>query len=391
MADHAKIERDTGLVRLPSQTADRLPVFMHESTRQQFVLIPGGSFLMGMTARELTAALREIAYDPDIESWRASHRAAYATATPVHAVTVQPFLCGRSPLLGRTIDESGTGVSWSVPETVEHHDLSSAAELRADAAIQVLTHYGWDLINEAQWEYVARRAGRDEWAGGTHWRKAVDVLVDDDRCTDKFPHASRWGIWGFGLGEWVADQWHDNYVGAPVDGSAWRDQTGAPGAMRGGGVLHAPWQDSDEAISCHVALRPGDGAWRGVVRARPVIALPGLHAEFPTATEPAPIDFDTAVAELEHELRAAKAREREEIRERSQRIAEAKRSLRDGPQEGTIRSVGEDGVYVVRLAAANGILRLAGAESPLRVGDKVTVRVVGSGGVPELALVSRDS
>ena len=386
----AKLQHETGLLRLPSKRG-ALSTFIHDSTGQQFVLIPGGSFLMGMSASEMVAALREVSYDPDIEFWRANHRATYARATPVHSVTVQPFLCSRCPLPGSVIDAAGTGTSWSVHETAEYAGPSAAAELRAEATSQVLAHYGWDLINEAQWEYVARCGGRDEWASGSHWRKAVDALTANPRCSDKFTYANRWGIWGLALGEWVADQWHDDYAGAPSDGSAWRGTSGPPGAVRGGGVLHAPWQDSDEAISSHVATRSGDGGWRGVFRARPVIPLPWLRAEFPPMFASAPIDYDSVVGDLEQELRAAKAREREASRERSLKLAEVQRSLREDAQKGSIRSVGDDGVYIVKFAAANGILRLPDIQPPMRVGETVTVRVVGSGGVPELSLVSRDS
>jgi hypothetical protein len=62
--------------------------------------------------------------------------------------------------------------------------------------------------------------------------------------------------------------------------------------------------------------------------------------------------------------------------------------MRGGVERGTIRSVGEPGVYIVRLAKVNGILRLAPDAPVLAVGDPVTVRIVGSGGVPEVELVS---
>ena len=58
-------------------------------------------------------------------------------------------------------------------------------------------------------------------------------------------------------------------------------------------------------------------------------------------------------------------------------------------QVGQIRSVGDDGVYIVKLATMNGILRMPELSPPLRVGETIAVRVVGSGGVPDVALVER--
>jgi hypothetical protein len=47
-------------------------------------------------------------------------------------------------------------------------------------------------------------------------------------------------------------------------------------------------------------------------------------------------------------------------------------------------------VYIVRLPEVNGVLRLPPDAAPLRPGDPVTVRVVGTGGVPAVELVSID-
>ncbi|WP_353484868.1 formylglycine-generating enzyme family protein, partial [Haliscomenobacter sp.] len=49
--------------------------------------------------------------------------------------------------------------------------------------------------------------------------------------------------------EWCADQWHDSYVGAPADGSAWVDrEVGANRVLRGGSWLNL-------AQDCRPSLR----------------------------------------------------------------------------------------------------------------------------------------
>ncbi len=49
--------------------------------------------------------------------------------------------------------------------------------------------------------------------------------------------------------EWVQDTWHDNYEGAPADGSAWEsDETGADRVIRGGS-----WNNN--ARNCRSAYR----------------------------------------------------------------------------------------------------------------------------------------
>ena len=37
--------------------------------------------------------------------------------------------------------------------------------------------------------------------------------------------------------EWVQDQWHDTYNGAPTDGSAWEDGVSTARVVRGGGWI----------------------------------------------------------------------------------------------------------------------------------------------------------
>ena len=121
------IARRTGLVRNGLR-------FIHEGTQQQFVLAPAGAFVMGMSAAEVKQALREVRYDPDVPFWRDAHARWYAAAQPLHVVTIQPFLVGRSPLLGAAAERAG--VDWSTHETAEHRGKTAAA------AMSDVTHQG---------------------------------------------------------------------------------------------------------------------------------------------------------------------------------------------------------------------------------------------------------
>ena len=51
--------------------------------------------------------------------------------------------------------------------------------------------------------------------------------------------------------EWVEDSWHDNYDGAPTDGSAWlrRDDQNYP-VVRGGS-----WRNDPELVRAAVRIR----------------------------------------------------------------------------------------------------------------------------------------
>lgn len=371
MIDFADIAARTGLTLTANGTR-----FVHSDSGQEFVFVPGGAFVMGMTADELRAALREVSYDPDIAQWREMHARRYEAARPARGVVVQPFLAGRSPILGATARRAG--VSWSTHETAEERGPTTAAAMKPEDALAALSSFGWSLPTDAQWEWIARAGGEDVWAGGAKFRDAVRAQVHSPRFDGSERHCNRLGIWGLALGEWIAGA-----ANAP------------PTEYRGGGVLHAPWQDADEAMSCHAAMPSASGSWRGVFTARPVIALPWLASDLVAPDVPASMSppFAEAVSDLEPELRATIANRRRrdaEIEQRDSRIRAELAAQRGQTESGTIRSVGDPGVYIVKLAKANGVLRVGPDVPVLAPGDRVTVRIVGKGGVPEVELVSID-
>ena len=112
------------------------------------------------------------------------------------------------------------------------------------------------LPSEAEWELAAR-------AGTTARFPWGDALECPDSCLPcplHAPHmwwcgnagstthpvaqeqASPWGFYDMHGGVWerVEDCWHDDYVGAPVDGSAWTEPGCALRVYRGGGWFNAP-------------------------------------------------------------------------------------------------------------------------------------------------------
>ena len=137
------------------------------------------------------------------------------------------------------------------------------------------------LPSEAEFEY-ALRAGtttRYWWGDGTPDKKVENLTGSGDRSPNgrRWSHAFRGysdGYWGpapamsfaanpFGLydingnvSEWVADCWHDNYVRAPDDGSAWLNPGCVAHVIRGGS-----WGSSPEQVDS--AYRQGaDGSVR---------------------------------------------------------------------------------------------------------------------------------
>jgi formylglycine-generating enzyme required for sulfatase activity len=91
-----------------------------------------------------------------------------------------------------------------------------------------LTGKEYRLLTEAEWEYAARAASNMRFSWGN------ELGADNASCSDC---GSTWSLQtapvgsfkpnAFGLHdvhgnvwEWVEDSWHENYQGAPTDGSA---------------------------------------------------------------------------------------------------------------------------------------------------------------------------
>ncbi|MBU2580877.1 MAG: SUMF1/EgtB/PvdO family nonheme iron enzyme [Alphaproteobacteria bacterium] len=228
----------------------------------EMVVVPNGSFMMGSPEDE-----------PQRESWQTG------TESPQHTVThPKPFAVGRHAItrgqFAAFVNETGhkteggafvfdgstwnrdANASWRAPGFLQD-DSHPVVCVNLDDAKAFATWLAkktgktYRLLTEAEWEYAARAGamtpfwwgasitpsqanynGNGVYKGGGakgEWRKKTVPVASFE--------ANPWGLFNVhgNCWEWCEDVWHDSYIGAPTDGSAWL-QGGEQGrrVVRGG-------------------------------------------------------------------------------------------------------------------------------------------------------------
>ncbi len=109
----------------------------------------------------------------------------------------------------------------------------------------------WRLLCEAEWEAACRSGTTTDYAFGdmittdqANFAGSNSGGIDRRKTTPAgmfLPNA--WGLYDMhgNVWEWCADHWHENYRGAPNDGTAWLTETDStPRVLRGGSGDYSP-------------------------------------------------------------------------------------------------------------------------------------------------------
>ena len=202
------------------------------------VQVPAGSFLMGSP---VTEAGRE------------------HSEGPVHRVTIaQPFVVGVYEV---TFDEWDAchRVGGCSHNAVDHHGWGRGDRPVIDVSWNDAQEYlrwlsgrtgqRYRLLSEAEWEYVARAGTTTRfWWGDDVGKNRANCLGCGSGWETRTAPVGSFPANAFGLHEvhgnvweWVEDCHHPNYVGAPVDGSAWTSGGNCHNRhIRGGSIIWSP-------------------------------------------------------------------------------------------------------------------------------------------------------
>ena len=202
--------------------------------------LPAGEFMMGENAgdkftNDTERPAHHVRIPPDLALAR----------FPVTVGEYRRFRPGHAP--GEAADLPVVRVNW--------HDATAFCDW-----LTKHTGHEYRLPGEAEWEYACRAGSQSLFAVGDEISPAqANFLYDENGIRIGLGGRTRVGHYppnAFGLydfhgnvGEWVADTWHPDYLGAPDDGRAWVEAGDHRRVVRGGAwdylprLLRSAWRD----------------------------------------------------------------------------------------------------------------------------------------------------
>ena len=206
------------IVKTEQRQAEYFSENLGRGVSLEMVKIPGGTFTMG---------------PPDIYTVSGDR-------IPQYRVTVPTFYAGKYAIT----QEQWEAVMRNNPscfkgekrpvENVSWYDAVKFCE-----KLSQTTRKTYRLLSEAEWEYACRAGTTTAFHFGEtcHCISPEVVNYDTNYSTDvgSFP-PNAFGLYDMhgNVWEWCSDRWHDNYDGAPTDGSSWETGTNNHRLMRGG-------------------------------------------------------------------------------------------------------------------------------------------------------------
>jgi formylglycine-generating enzyme required for sulfatase activity len=181
-------------------------------------LIPGGTFLMGCTTGDTRCS---------------------ATEEPRHAVKISAFFMDEKLVTVRDYEKCVDSGFWKcrIPKTHKDNKICNWGDeghkyrpvncVDWNQAKGYCEWAGKRLPTESEWEYAAR-GGHNDWIypwgniAAASVKKIESTNANEEKTNEAKKEVISFGLFDmWGVTQWVADCWNENYRGAPIDGSAW--------------------------------------------------------------------------------------------------------------------------------------------------------------------------
>jgi formylglycine-generating enzyme required for sulfatase activity len=206
----------------------------------EMVAIPGGTFTMGTEDEEIERLVKKF-------DWQY-----FSREEPQHQVTLPSFYMGKYPITQAQWQAIASRADLKVKQDLESNPAYFKDRPDSDrrpvekvnwydaiefcARLSKLTGREYRLPSEAEWEYACRAGTTTAFhfgetiTGDLANYNATKTYADEPKGeyreettpVGQFP-SNAFGLYDMhgNVWEWCADDWHDNYEGAPRDGSAW--------------------------------------------------------------------------------------------------------------------------------------------------------------------------
>lgn len=245
-----------------------------EDITLDMVYIPGGTFMMGTEDEEVERLVEE--YSSNF----------FREEKPQHEVTVPAFFMGKH----KVTREQWKAVAALPPvyQDLQAEPSYSSRRGRDDLGLPVELVWWYDAVefcarlsnytgrkyrlpSEAEWEYACRAGTTTPFyfgetiTGDLANYRADEIFAEEPK--QEFPEESNpvgkfypnaFGLYDMhgNVNEWCLDDYHDNYVGAPTDGSPWFDDNDNDNIyQKKGKVVVRGGQFMNKPESCRSAAR----------------------------------------------------------------------------------------------------------------------------------------
>ncbi|ABG53343.1 serine/threonine protein kinase [Trichodesmium erythraeum IMS101] len=238
-----RVNASGSIVNRRQESARQIIEDLGNGVSLEMVKIPGGRFLMG---------------SPDTEAERLDKEG------PQHYVDVPEFWMGKYVVTQQqwqAIMGNDPSEFKGKNRPVECVSWNNATEFCQKLSKK--TGRDYRLPSEAEWEYACRAGTTTPFYFGetittelvnydgnyTYGNGPKGKYREQTTPVGQFP-ANAFGLYDMhgNVWEWCADEWHNNYAGAPTDGSVWLNGNKERSPLRGGSWLNLP-------INCRSAVR----------------------------------------------------------------------------------------------------------------------------------------